>query len=67
MGYAIRIDGDGRILTAVLSEYAAPGDILVSELPPGDISDYLYVDGAYVFSPRISTEDILNILLGVSE
>ena len=71
--YALNLSEDYRILSAAPEEYAAPGQPIVAELPEGDIHDYLYVDGAYVYDPlprpeppaHESADAILNALLGV--
>lgn len=49
--YALNIAEDGRILSATYPEYAPPDAIIVETLPDGNISDWLYVDGAYVYDP----------------
>lgn len=49
--YALNIGEDGRILSATLPEYAPEDAITVEELPDGDISDYLYAEGEYVYDP----------------
>lgn len=51
MKYALNLAEDGRILSATFEQYAADGMPLVDELPDGNISDYLYRDGKYVYDP----------------
>lgn len=51
MKYALNLGDDGRILSATYEKYAAKEQPLVDELPEGDISDYLYLDGTYVYDP----------------
>ena len=51
MKYALNLDIDGRILSATYEEYASENDVLVDELPEGDISEYLYTEGQYVHDP----------------
>lgn len=72
--YALNLADDNRILSATYEKYANENMPIVETLPDGDISDYLYVDGAYVYEPlpepeepeaEPTTEDILNVLLGV--
>lgn len=75
--YALNIDSDtGRILSATYPEYAAADNVIVDALPEGDISDYLYVDGKYIYEPlpkpvepeaEPTAEEVLNAMLGVSE
>lgn len=76
MKYALNLADDGRILSATYEKYAPAGAVLVDALPEGDISEYLYVSGAYVHDPlpepepvesEPTTDDVLNALLGVSE
>ena len=74
--YALNLDGaTGRILSATYPEYAAEDNALVEALPEGDISDYLSRDSEYVYVPlpkpeeveEPTTDEILNVMLGVSE
>ena len=51
MKYALNLDTDGRILSATYEEYADVDAVLVDELPEGDISDYLYINGRYEYDP----------------
>lgn len=76
MRYALNLAGDGRILSVTFEQYAAPGMPIVDNIPDGDVSDWLFVDGNYVYDPlpkppepipEPSADDILNVLLGVSE
>lgn len=74
MRYALNLADDGRILSVTYEQYAAPGQPIVDALPDGDINDWLFVNGEYVYdplpapeppAPEPSADDILNILLGV--
>lgn len=49
--YALNLAEDGRILSATYPEYAPEDAVIVEALPEGDITDYLYVDGQYVYDP----------------
>ena len=50
--YALNIDPDsGRVLSATFPQYAPPGAPVVNSLPEGDLSDYLFVSGDFVYSP----------------
>lgn len=57
MKYALNLASDGRILSATYPQYAPVDAVLVDELPSGeteterDISNYLYIDGEYVYNP----------------
>lgn len=76
MKYALNLAEDGRILSATFEKYAPKNAVLVDTLPDGDISDYRYVNGEYVYEPlpepepeeaEPTTEEILNAMLGVGE
>ena len=70
----MNLDADGRILSATYETYAAPSMPLVEALPDGDITDYKYIDGSYVYDPlpepqpqpaEPTAEELLNIILGI--
>lgn len=64
MKYAvIKLDDTNRIIDSRLYDDATDGEFEVDELPNGDIGDYLYVNGEYVYSPlNPITDDELNQL-----
>ena len=77
MKYALNLAEDNRILSAwkVLPSGNYDGMPLVDVLPDGNVSDYLYVDGQYVYEPlpepeqpetEPTADDVLNALLGVT-
>lgn len=77
MKYALNLAEDNRILSAwvVLENGNYDGMPFVDELPDGDVSDYLYQDGQYVYAPRPkpqpgesepTTDELLNAMLGVN-
>ena len=49
--FALNLAEDGRILSATYDEFAPEEQPRVEELPEGDIFNYLYVDGAYIYDP----------------
>ena len=49
--YALNLAEDGRILSATYDKYAPPNQPRVNELPDGDISEYRYVNGKYIYDP----------------
>lgn len=51
MKYALNLGKDHRILSATFDEYAPPSQPRVDTLPDGNVSDYLYVNGEYVYDP----------------
>ena len=76
INFALNISEDGRVLSATYIQYASKDSVLVESLPDGDISQYRYINGEYVYDPlpdpvpeeaNVTTDDILNTLLGVTE
>lgn len=51
MIYALNLDKDHRILSVTLDQFAPQSQPRVDTLPGGDINDYLFVDGEYVYDP----------------
>lgn len=49
--FALNLGEDGRILSATYAQYAPATAVLVEALPDGDIADYRYENGAYVYAP----------------
>lgn len=74
MKYALIIADDSRILSATFEKFAPVGSVLVDSLPEGNIADYLYQNGEYLYSPlpvpevpeTVTSEQILSVLLGVN-
>ena len=56
MKYALNLSTDGRILSATFAKYAPAGAVLVDALPGGNISDYRYENGVYVYDPIPESE-----------
>ena len=53
MAFSLNVDRrTSRVLSATLPEYAPSNYPQVDALPDGDLSDFLYRDGAFVYSPR---------------
>lgn len=74
--YALNLAGDGRILSVTYEQFAAPGQPIVDSIPDGNVNNWKFVDGQYVYdplpvppepTPEPSANDVLNVLLGVSE
>lgn len=56
--YVLNIDNEtNRILSAAIMPKTPIGAVPVYTLPDGDITDYLYVDGAYVYDPIPTPEE----------
>lgn len=51
MNYALNLAEDGRVLSATFPQYAPADAVLVEELPEGNLLDYRYVDGQFVYDP----------------
>ena len=51
MKYALNLAEDNRILSATYKQYAPADAVFVDKLPEGDIADYLYQNGEYVYAP----------------
>ncbi len=50
--YALNLDKEtGRILSATFEQYAPADAPRVDALPDGNIADYLYQNGEYVYDP----------------
>ena len=58
MKYALNLGEDGRILSAwvVLPNGNYDGMPIVNELPEGNVADYRYVDGEYIYDPLSEPE-----------
>ena len=77
MIYALTLDKETkRILSVTYLEYASPDAVFVEALPEGNLSDYLYIDGIFIYDPLPEPEpvdpgpsdhELLMALLGVSE
>ena len=78
--YALNLSDDGRILSVTYPEYAPEDAVIIDTLPDGDITDYLHIDGAFVYDPlpvpvpeptpeeRVAElESLLDLLLGVND
>lgn len=49
--YSLNLDADNRILSACVCLEGLEYTNVVDTLPDGDVSDYRYVDGEYVYDP----------------
>jgi hypothetical protein len=54
--YALNIAEDGRLLSATYPQYAPVDAVIVDTLPEGNLPDYLYVDGEYIYDPLPRSE-----------
>ena len=51
MKYALNLAEDGRILSVTFEKYAPEDAVLVDELPDGNLYEYRYADGDFVYDP----------------
>ena len=51
MNYALNLASDNRILSATFAKYAPSDAVLVDELPDGNLADYRWQNGAFVYDP----------------
>lgn len=51
MKYALNLAEDGRILSVTFPKYAPADAVIVETLPDGDVSEYRYVDGEFIYDP----------------
>ena len=56
--YALNLAEDRRVLSATFEKYAPADSVLVDELPDGNLSDYLWQDGAFVYDPLPEPEPV---------
>lgn len=72
--YSLNLSEDNRILSACVCLDGFEYKNVVDILPDGDMSNYKYIDGEYVYNPlpepepepeEPTTNDILDTLLGI--
>ena len=57
--YALDLDPEtNRIISVTYDQYAIPEQPRVNELPEGDIVNYLYIDGEFIYDPLPEPEPI---------
>ena len=49
--YALNLAEDGRVLSVTYSEYAPEAAPRVTELPEGDLYEYIFKDGVFIHDP----------------
>lgn len=49
--YALNLAEDWRVLSATFEKYAPADSVLVDEMPEGNLADYRWQDGAFVYDP----------------
>lgn len=74
--HILNLAEDNRILSAweVIEGQNYDGMPIVNTLPDGDVTDYKYIDGEYVYDPLPksvtpdpvpTTDEVLDVLLGI--
>lgn len=72
--YSLNLADDNRILSACVCHEGLEYTNIVDVLPDGNISDYKYIDGEYVYDPlpepepqpvEPTADEILDALLGI--
>ena len=72
--YSLNLDTDNRILSACVCLDGFEYTNIVDVLPEGDISDYKYIGGEFVYDPlpepepqptEPTADDVLDALLGI--
>lgn len=59
MKYALHLSDNSRVLSVTYSKYSTSNSVPVDVLPEGNISDYLYINGEYIYDPLVSADTIL--------
>ena len=57
MKYALNLAEDNCILSATFERFASGNYVIVNTLPDGNISDYRYENGEFVYDP-LPVEDV---------
>ena len=75
--FALNLNTENRILSACIVLPSTPKTMpRVETLPDGNVTDYLYVNGEYVYdplpvppepTPEPSASELIDIILGVGE
>lgn len=65
--YALNLAQDGRCLSATTVNFAQVGATFVQSLPDGNLYDYRYVDGKYVYDPLPKPEPVGTVEIPVAE
>ena len=51
MMYALNLNEENRILSITFDKYAPINQLRVEKLPEGNVCDYLFIDGEYIYDP----------------
>ena len=59
MKYALNLAEDGRILSVTFEQYAGAGNVIVDSIPEGNIANYLYKEGEFIYDevPHVTLEE----------
>ena len=56
--FSLNLADDGRVLSATFEKYAPDGSVLVDELPEGNLADYRWQDGVFIYDPLPEPEPV---------
>lgn len=64
MQYALQLAQDGRVLSVTFPDYAAEDAVCVTQLPEGDVANYRFEHGVFLYDPLpvLKQEDTPSIL-----
>lgn len=65
--YALNIGDDGRVLSATTASMAPSGAAFAYTLPDGNIYDYRYVAGEYIYDPLPKPEEVVMVTVTADE
>ena len=57
MKYALNLAEDNRILSATFPQYAPKDAVVVDTLPDGNVAEYLYINGEYIYEALPEPEE----------
>ena len=60
MRYSLKLSEDNRVLSVTYERFAVHDSVIVEELPDGDIYDYRYENGSFVYDPITEPEIVEN-------
>ena len=64
MKYGLNLAEDGRILSVTEEEYASAENAIVDTFPDGNVYEYRYEDGNYIYDP-LPAEEIAELTTDV--
>lgn len=65
--YGLNIGLEGRCLSASPANVSPAGVVMVTSLPDGDLYDYRYTDGVYLYDPLPKPEPVEMVSISADE